>query len=336
VLTSALLKDSRTQAESLLEKLSGDEAPVGLEVAENNVGQTQDLIAQRVSANGIDHGNTLWAAAAGQHDSVDGDSSLGSTGWQDTSAELAIGYEHATGATTKAGVAAAFNNDDVSFNSRNATSHVDGVQAVLYGAWMPAKTAAYVMGEVGFGYSDNSLHRTVNDGSAPETASGSFDTLEQSLYAEAGLNLETKYGSVKPYIGLRAAHVSQNGFSESGGGVIDLNVGNMSDNALSSVMGVRFASLQRSLFGKAATFTADASWEHRLDGSTNAVQAAFVSNPTQSWEALATPADRDMARLSLGGTWQASKTTSVFGKVVGEVGAHSADYGVQAGVQWKW
>ena len=115
-----------------------------------------------------------------------------------------------------------------------------------------------------------------------------------------------------------------------------MNVGSASENAVSSVLGVRFASLQRSLFGKLAQFNADLAWEHRLNGGEHSVTAAFSSNPGGTWQAFSTTSARDTMRLSLGGSVQASKTTAIFGKVVGELGDHTNQYGVQAGVQWKW
>ncbi|MFM0166865.1 outer membrane autotransporter [Paraburkholderia sediminicola] len=56
--------------------------------------------------------------------------------------------------------------------------------------------------------------------------------------------------------------------------------------------------------------------------------AAFRSNPSGCSEGCSTTAECDLARLALGGIWQASEATSVFrGKVAGEAGGHMAGYG---------
>ncbi|AET95295.1 outer membrane autotransporter (plasmid) [Burkholderia sp. YI23] len=73
-----------------------------------------------------------------------------------------------------------------------------------------------------------------------------------------------------------------------------------------------------------------------MRASDHAVTASFIGAPGASWQAFSTSTERDSGRLSLGGTLQATKSASVFGRVVGQIGGHTADYGVQAGAEWKW
>ncbi len=53
------------------------------------------------------------------------------------------------------------NHDTVSFGNRNANSQIDGATGLVYGAFQPQASAAYVMGMAGFGYWDNQQTRTI-------------------------------------------------------------------------------------------------------------------------------------------------------------------------------
>nr|WP_277425083.1 autotransporter domain-containing protein [Burkholderia gladioli] len=115
----------------------------------------------------------------------------------DTPAELSVGYEHAVGATTKAGVAVTFSNDDVSSSSRNANSDVDGVQTVLYGAWMPKTTAAYVMGEVGFRYWNNNRHRSVTASTYADCADAFQATKNTNVFGKVVGAIARTHGGLR-------------------------------------------------------------------------------------------------------------------------------------------
>jgi outer membrane autotransporter protein len=115
-----------------------------------------------------------------------------------------------------------------------------------------------------------------------------------------------------------------------------LSYGSANTNAAWSVLGVRFLKQGASLLGHPLDWQAELAWEHRLTGTTESLNAAFANAPGQTYQVFGTPSDRDAGRIALGASWQPNQRTTVFAKVGAEIGTSTHDYGVRAGVQWKW
>ncbi|WP_186214593.1 autotransporter domain-containing protein, partial [Burkholderia gladioli] len=143
-----------------------------------------------------------------------------------------------------------------------------------------------------------------------------------------------------PYVGMRAMHASQEGFAEGGengrGSEVALDIGHVSENTAATEAGIRFTSEPVLLLDRPAQFSFSLAWDHQLTGGTHTAQAAFVSNPGEAWRVSGTTTGRDQASLSVGGSWQVSKSVTVSGSLNGGVGDHESQWGAQAGVQWKW
>jgi uncharacterized protein with beta-barrel porin domain len=321
----------------VLTQTAGDEAAVFRQVAEHSTGQAQDVIAQRLAAP-VSSGtrNDLWVSAAYEHTRVAGDDAVGSSAYQDQSSTLTMGYDRAVNPVLRVGGALAVNDDTAQFSDRSANARVDGAQALLYGSYTPVGTTIYVNGIVGAGFWDNALSRSVMLGTLSGSPQGSFHTTSEAAHAETGLKLGSTTGTWRPYAGLRAGHYTQQGYTESGGGVFDLSYAGANTNAVSSVLGMRFLKENGSLFGHAFAWQADLTWDHRLTGATQSLTAAFADAPAQTYQVFGTPADRNEARLSVAADWQPDARTTVFAKLGAEAGSHTRDYGASVGAQWKW
>ncbi|HIH2750783.1 TPA: autotransporter outer membrane beta-barrel domain-containing protein, partial [Burkholderia lata] len=222
------------------------------------------------------------------------------------------------------------------FSNRNASSQIDGATGLVYGAFQPQSSAAYVMGMAGFGYWDNQQTRTVSDAVTTATAKSSFGTSAEALYVEAGLKLESRGVTFDPYAALRFGHYAQNAYTEQGGDLLDLTTPGATNNAFSSLLGVRITGSEFDLVGKKADVHADLAWEHRLNNPGKVMGMAFESDPKQAWQLWATPSDRDAGRVSVGLDIATTKTMTVHLNLNGEVGTSTSSYGGQVGVQWKW
>jgi outer membrane autotransporter protein len=339
--TKGLIADTTAQAQSDMANMAGDEAAVSREIAANQASQVEDVVAQHLSdVSGSSLGG-LWASASGEHDNVASNTHLGASGWQDDAATAGIGYDKMVSPTVRVGGALLLSNDMLTFSQQNASDHVDGAQALLYGAYQPAESALYVKGVAGVGYQNDELTRTVAAAGLSGEARGTFDTTGESLYVEAGLDpmlLGTRV-TVQPYVGLRAGRYSQSAYAEqteNGTGAFDLSYAGAGNDVLASVLGARLASLDVSLLGRPLQLRADVAWEHQLSGVNRSVEATFESNPGQSWEAYSTPADRDTGSLTVGAAWKASERVTLSGSLTGELGTHSRDYSAQLGAQWQW
>jgi outer membrane autotransporter protein len=343
-ITKSLIADTRAQATNVLSQVAGDEAANAREIAADRTEQGEDLVASHLAATTPTPAQGLWAAGSAEHDAVNSDATLGASGWQDNSMAATLGYDSEVSQTVRVGAALMLNNDSVDFSERDASSHVDGAQALLYGSYEPRTAAIYVRGVLGLGDWDNSQSRTVSADGSTGKAQGTFSTTAESFYVEAGLDplAASTHTTVQPYVGLRAGHYRQAGYDEHTGmgsgvsGAFDLDVAGAASNSVASVVGARLVNLGGSLLGRALQVQTDVSWEHSLTGTNRSVSAAFASNPGEQWQVYGTSAERDMARISVGASWKATEHMTLTGTLAAETGSHSEDYGMQLGAQWKW
>lgn len=336
-LTSTMLVASKSAAADALTQLSGDEAVAFRQVAESatDLGQRQTI--ERLATNDrTSTGSALWVVGSGQQTNRAGSTALGTSAYQDSSAAITIGHDESISPSVRAGGALTVNDDTVSFSSDQATAHTTGAQLSLYGSYAPTSTAAYVSGVADVGFWDNSLARTLSVGSLGGKAQGVFHTSSAALYAETGLTLASGVATWQPYAGMSAGHYTQQGFTESGAGTLDLDYSAANSNVVSSVLGLRLLESHAMLFGRPFDWQVDLSWLHRLTGTSQSLIAAFAADHGPSFEVLGAPAARSSGRIAVGVNWQANSSTSVFAHVVGALGSNTHYYGVTAGARWSW
>jgi autotransporter passenger strand-loop-strand repeat protein len=337
-ITAAMLTETVDGARSALSQMAGDEAAGMLDVARQNTDALTQVVTDRLTEAGMQRpASDLWASVRHGESHVSGDSSLGSTSISAHSDSLAVGFDHPVAPGVRVGVALDADYNDLGFGEPGASGHVDGWQALLYGAWQPADQPFFVKAMFGMGHWSNTIDRSVSFGGLGGTPHDSFATHAASAYAEGGMNLHLRDDmALQPYLALRLGHYAQDGFTESGGNLFNLVYQGSGQAATTGVAGLRYLFTRQRLDGNADTWQVDVNVQQRFGKLDQSQNTAFANAPGELYQVSGTPLARTVGHVGTGGRWQFGSHASVFAHLSADVGKNEHDYSGVAGVNWKW
>ena len=113
-------------------------------------------------------------------------------------------------------------------------------QAGLYASY--AKNAVYVDGLAAYAYSDSQMQRQITVPGLSRTANGRTGANLFFRQVEAGYRIEIgglAAAYVTPFARLQGVTATQNAFTESGAGALDLSIAAQTTNSLRSVLGAQ-------------------------------------------------------------------------------------------------
>ena len=261
----------------LVSDLSGELFPTLLTVQVQDAARFQDLVTAQTfgapwscancgtpTADGL----TGWLAGYGAGGRVNGD---GNARTAETGVGgAAVGLGRCFGAVSGGGFYG-YESGTVRVPGADSSVTTDTHRVGGWGRLDAGRVYARTVGQVGFGDSDS---RRTFPGGASRAVFGEFDSVVSAAEAEAGLRLGGANGYLVPAVGLRYAHVDQDGFAESGG-VAALAVEDSTLSALRARVGARAGA---TLPGVPVTGTLSAFYSRDLNASAvGDVDAAFLA-----------------------------------------------------------
>ena len=169
---------------------------------------------------------------------------------QNTEKQQQFGYSDVTEAITLGtdicyndfvvGMTASYTHSNLDWEQSAGDSQINSYYCGLYGSW--DNGCFYVNASVLGAFSDYHTSRHLQNGTIYRHANSSHDSWEALTGIEVGVPLEEVFCSIDfiPYACVDYVYLSQQGFSENGAGVLNLNVRSRNDQLLQSEIGVQF------------------------------------------------------------------------------------------------
>ncbi|MEX0794492.1 MAG: autotransporter domain-containing protein, partial [Pirellulaceae bacterium] len=129
----------------------------------------------------------------------------------------------------------------------------------------------YLLGGAG-GIDDYSTSRFIDGGGLNLMAEGNTTGGQGSAWLERGWIFRSRAREIRPFAALNYVHVAQDGFTETGAGTMNLNVGDVRTHALRGLLGGRASWTRQTSSGVAFRPELHAAWMHEfLDTETSLV-----------------------------------------------------------------
>ena len=288
-------------------------------------GGTDDPVAN------IDRPWGVWASGYGQSSQLDGDGNAHRL--TDTVAGGAVGADYKLTPNLRVGAGLGYGGTSFSVDDGGGHAQVDHTQLALYAGYSAGP--AYLDGTVGVAYGDGTTQRTVSLPGAPGSATGHF-TDDQILGAvEAGYGLALGHATVTPFAGVGFDTVDQDGFAETGAGVLDLRVAKQSDTSVKSVLGSRL-SLDVPVGSALVTTDLKLGWAHEFASVDRTALLAYAGAPTAGFGVAGAKPSRDSAVVGFGLTTALFADTSLYLHYDGDIDGPSTSHAISAGFRVSW
>jgi len=213
----------------------------------------------------------------------------------------------------------------------------DTFQAGLYASY--ARDAVYVDGLAAYAYSDNRMQRQITIPGLSRIANGRtganlfFGQVEAGYRFELG-GLAEAY--VTPFARLQAATATQNAFTESGAGSLDLSVAAQTTNSLRSVLGAQVGGAMDLGWREKLAMQFKLGWGHEYADTGRPVTASFVGAPALPFTTYGAAPQRDSVVLGLSANTAIADATSVYFRYEGDISSQDSNHALTAGFRTTW
>jgi autotransporter-associated beta strand protein len=191
--------------------------------------------------------------------------------------------------------------------TRGPVQSNDASSAAFGGYLVRERDWRYTLLVAGFQYDDLESERFVQFGGIDRTAHAGYDGWQGYGYLEQGVTLApTASAAIQPFGALQYVHLRQNGFTETGAGVLNLQVSGENADSLRTFCGVR-VNLD-SPFGPRWQFTPElrAVWIHEMLDTNSLVNARFAPIGGSSFTIRGLDLGRDWVQAGVGANWDLS------------------------------
>jgi len=206
------------------------------------------------------------------------------------------------------GFALGASHSDASPSSGDTT--IDSLELAAYGRWQD--DSRYLDASLNVGKHRTGSSRRVVVGSLSRTASANYDAQSLGLSLEAG---QTAYEQgdqrLTPFVGLRYARLSRDGFTETGAGSANLVVDSDTQQSLQGRLGVRTTQHRKTENGRTLDWDVSLAWAHEFKDTTSTLKAGFEGAPSTTFSVDGPELDRNRVQLGIGLTTDLSQATSL-------------------------
>lgn len=278
----------------------------------------------------------IWASIYGDRVNTEGDSGLGSMGWNGSTTGFAAGYTGG-GERFAWGVAAGHQKSDLDFDNlvagAQASGELDGYNLGLYGSLN--RKNSYLTGILSYGNFDNDATRTDMIG----TNTSSFKSHGLAAQLEYGVHVrQTKTSDFTPYASLLWSKSDRDDITESGTGA-GLSLDDSSNSVLTSQLGVRynyrmFDKKDDSLKGG---LVAGVAWQHQFGDTDFPLTARFNDDVSgNSFNSYGTPLSGNSLQVQLGAYGRIHNNVIGFANYRGTFGNNEKVHAVTAGLGYQF
>jgi len=168
-----------------------------------------------------------------------------------------------------------------------------------------------------------------------ETASGSFSGWQGYGYFERGVYLSWASATLQPYGALQYIYLRQNSYTETGAGVLNLNVSGIDANSLRSLVGSRLQ-YDRGWQGGRLLPEVRALWLHEFLDTDSVVNSFFAPIGGGSFAIQGLNLGRDWAIVGGGLRYELASGWQLYGNYDAQVNTQQVFHVGSGGVQYAW
>jgi len=289
-------------------------------------GGTDDLVANADKPWGV------WTSGYGQVGQLSGDGN--SHRLDETIAGGAVGADYKLTPALRVGAGLGYGGTTFSLDDGGGRAQVDHTEFALYANY--TQGPAYLDATMGVGYGDGTTRRNVSLPGRPGLAAGHVTDTELTGSLEAGYGLALGHATtLTPFVGLALGTVDQDGFSETGAGVLDLNVAKQSQSSVKSTLGGRI-STDLALGSALVTTDLSVGWAHEFAPVNRGTNAAFIGAPGAGFQVAGAKLPGDSARIGFGLATAVFANVSVYAHYDGDLASGASSNAITAGFRFTW
>ncbi|MGZ9098018.1 MAG: autotransporter domain-containing protein [Micavibrio sp.] len=238
-----------------------------------------------------------WGAAFGSVAEQDNDQ--GYEGYDTRSGGVMLAYDTALSQATRVGFGLRYARTALDANTFDSDSDVDSYQATAYVGYAPG--AWYANGAIVLGLDNYEGSRHVEFTGYDETAHSEYDGRQYTAYGTTGYHLYVGDAKtvITPNASLQYTHLTTDGYTETGGNAINLDVESQSYDFIQSSLGVKVAHHKILQDTKILRPEIHANWFHAFGDHTMENTASFTTGGP-SFTARGVKPDRDTFEVGAG------------------------------------
>jgi autotransporter-associated beta strand protein len=238
----------------------------------------------------------------------------------------------------RAGIATGFNAASLYSVGTPGTGTSNTLQFALYGAYGNGPLSLDVL--AGYGHSDNRMTRPIVIPGLPFRSAQGYATANTFFgQLEAGYKVDVapRFGGfVTPFARLQASTSTQNGFSETGAGSLNLTVATQTTQSLRTVFGAQFGAGIDAGWREKLNVLFRLGWSHEYADLSRPVTAAFAGAPALSFTTQGATAPRDGVVLGLAANTAVGEATSLYFRYDGDLAGGNTNHVLSAGLRMVW
>jgi outer membrane autotransporter protein len=282
----------------------------------------------------------LWSAWGGMLGGLGTMSSGGSNAGTLTysAGGFAGGLDRLVAPGLRVGVTAGYQNANQWVGGFSGQGNSNSFQAGLYANFIQDKVYADAI--AGYAYSANQMWRSIAiPGLAPRTAIG--NTGANQFYGQVETGYRVDLGGladayVTPFARLQAYTGTQNAFTETGAGSLNLSVAQQTTNSLRTVLGAQLGGAMDVGWRDRLALKVRLGWSHEYADTARPVTASFAGAPVAPFTTYGVAPQRDGVVMGLAANTAVADATSIYLRYEGEVSGQDNAHAFTAGFRMTW
>ncbi len=238
----------------------------------------------------------------------------------------------------RVGVTAGYQNANQWVAGFSGQGNSNSFQAGLYANFVQDRVYADAI--AGYAYSANQMWRSIAiPGLAPRTAIG--NTGANQFYGQVETGYRFDLGGladafVTPFVRLQAYTGTQNAFTETGAGSLNLSVAQQTTNSLRTVLGAQLGGSMDVGWRDRLALKMRLGWSHEYADTARPVTASFAGAPVAPFTTYGVAPQRDGVVLGLAANTAVADATSIYLRYEGEVSGQDNAHAFTAGFRMTW
>jgi len=273
----------------------------------------------------------VWSSGFGQTGQLAGDGNAHRL--DETITGGIVGADYKATPALRVGVGLGYGGTTFSLDDGGGRAQVDHTLAALYANYTAGP--AYLDGLLGVAYGDGTARRNVSLPGAPAQASAHVTDTQVLGSLEAGYGFELGGARLTPFAALALATVNQDAFTETGAGVLDLQVAKQAPSSARSTLGTRLTA-DLALGSTLVTTDLSAGWAHEFAPLNRNATAAFTGAPAAAFQVAGARVAGDSAQIGVGLATAVFAGTSVYLHYDGDLASGSSSNAISAGFRFTW
>jgi len=245
-----------------------------------------------------------------------------------------VALERALDSSTLVGFFGAYSHLGLSLNTLPQNASAD---QGLFGVYaLKSYERDYWLGAASAGFAGYRETRQINIGNTSATANGDYSGWNPTAYLEYGRRYNVGRTSIQPYLAGQYVYVRQNGFTETGAGDLNQQIGGVDTNALRGFLGARAAQAWRDNSGRVWIPELRAVWMHEFLQPDTTLTAVFAPIGGSSFETRGLDFGRDWAVLGAGTQYVLTSNISLFANYDVLMNSQTVWNAGSGGLQFAW